>query len=144
MTSCATARWASPRPGGRLACPGAGGGADAHGWSPRRPRWSSRTLLRNGEQLLLALIIPVLLLVGFSQEPLVGDRAPAGGSTSWSPGSSRSAVMSTAFTSLAIATGFERRYGVLKRLGATPLPRSGLIAAKTADGARGRAAADRA
>jgi len=41
------------------------------------------------------------------------------------------AVMSTAFTSQAIATGFERRYGVLKRLGATPLSRAGLIAAKT-------------
>jgi ABC-2 type transport system permease protein len=39
--------------------------------------------------------------------------------------------MSTAFTGQAIGTGFERRYGVLKRLGATPLPRSGLIAAKT-------------
>ena len=40
------------------------------------------------------------------------------------------AVMSTSFTSLAIATGFERRYGVLKRLGASPLPRSGLLAGK--------------
>jgi ABC-2 type transport system permease protein len=40
-------------------------------------------------------------------------------------------VMSTAFTSQAIATGFERRYGVLKRLGSTPLPRAGLIASKT-------------
>jgi ABC-2 type transport system permease protein len=40
------------------------------------------------------------------------------------------AVMSTAFTSVAIATGFERRYGVLKRLGASPLPRSGLLAGK--------------
>jgi ABC-2 type transport system permease protein len=39
--------------------------------------------------------------------------------------------MSTAFTSQAIATGFERRYGVLKRLGATPLERRGLIGAKT-------------
>jgi ABC-2 type transport system permease protein len=39
--------------------------------------------------------------------------------------------MSTAFTSQAIATGFERRYGVLKRLGATPLSRRGLVAAKT-------------
>ncbi len=38
--------------------------------------------------------------------------------------------MSTAFTSLAIATGFERRYGLLKRLGASPLPRSGLLAGK--------------
>jgi ABC-2 type transport system permease protein len=40
------------------------------------------------------------------------------------------AVMSTSFTSLAIATGFERRYGVIKRLGASPLPRSGLLAGK--------------
>jgi ABC-2 type transport system permease protein len=47
------------------------------------------------------------------------------------PGIIALAVMSTAFTSQAIATGFERRYGVLKRLGATPLSRAGLIAAKT-------------
>ncbi len=47
------------------------------------------------------------------------------------PGIIALAVMSTAFTSQAIATGFERRYGVLKRLGATPLSRIGLIAAKT-------------
>jgi ABC-2 type transport system permease protein len=39
--------------------------------------------------------------------------------------------MSTAMVSLGIATGFERRYGVLKRLGTTPLGRSGLLAAKT-------------
>jgi len=39
-------------------------------------------------------------------------------------------VMSTAFTSLAITTGFERRYGVIKRLGSSPLPRSGLLAGK--------------
>jgi ABC-2 type transport system permease protein len=47
------------------------------------------------------------------------------------PGILALAVMSTAFTSQAIATGFERRYGVLKRLGASPLSRTGLIAAKT-------------
>ena len=47
------------------------------------------------------------------------------------PGIIALAVMSTAFTGQAIGTGFERRYGVLKRLGATPLPRAGLIAAKT-------------
>src|SRR6185437_8244217 len=52
----------------------------------------TRTLLRNGEQLLLTLVIPLLLLAAF---------------------------------------GLERRYGVLKRLGATPLSRQGLIAAKT-------------
>jgi ABC-2 type transport system permease protein len=47
------------------------------------------------------------------------------------PGVIALAVLSTAFTSQAIATGFERRYGVLKRLGATPLGRGGLIAART-------------
>jgi ABC-2 type transport system permease protein len=46
------------------------------------------------------------------------------------PGVLALAVMSTSFTSLAIATGFERRYGVLKRLGSSPLPRSGLLAGK--------------
>ena len=41
------------------------------------------------------------------------------------------AVMANAMVSLGIATGFERRYGVLKRLGSTPLSRGGLLAAKT-------------
>ena len=46
------------------------------------------------------------------------------------PGVLALAVLSTSFTSLAIATGFERRYGVLKRLGSSPLPRGGLLAGK--------------
>ena len=55
-----------------------------------------------------------------------GPRQPRRpGSTSWCPASSRWPCMSTAFTGLAIGTGFERRYGVLKRLGASPLPRWG-------------------
>jgi len=88
-----------------------------------------RTLLRNGEQLLLTLIIPVLLLVVFSSESLisVGHGSRIG---FIAPGILALAVMSTSFTSLAIGTAFERRYGVLKRLGATPLSRGGLIGAK--------------
>jgi ABC-2 type transport system permease protein len=88
-----------------------------------------RTLLRNGEQLLLTLIIPVLLLVVFSSEALisVGRGSRIG---FLAPGILALAVMSTSFTSLAIGTAFERRYGVLKRLGATPLSRGGLIGAK--------------
>ena len=89
-----------------------------------------RTLLRNGEQLLLTLIIPVLLLAAFSQENLV-SYGPGRRIDFLAPGILALAVMSTAFTSQAIATGFERRYGVLKRLGATPLSRRGLVAAKT-------------
>ncbi|MQA85159.1 MAG: ABC transporter permease [Streptosporangiales bacterium] len=90
-----------------------------------------RTLLRNGEQLLLTLVIPTLLLVLFSLVPLL-DQGPGRRVDFLAPGIIALAVMSTAFTGQAIATGFERRYGVLKRLGATPLPRWGLLAAKTA------------
>jgi ABC-2 type transport system permease protein len=89
-----------------------------------------RSLARNGEQLGLTIVIPVLLLVAFSLEPLV--RSGAGPRVDFLvPGIIALAVMSTAFTSQAIGTGFERRYGVLKRLGCTPLRRGGLVAAKT-------------
>jgi ABC-2 type transport system permease protein len=94
-------------------------------------RLETRTLLRNGEQLLLTLIIPLLLLAAFSLEPLVNFGPGLSRVDFLTPGVIALAVMSTAFTSQAIATGFERRYGVLKRLGATPLSRGGLIAAKT-------------
>ena len=90
----------------------------------------ARTLVRNGEQLLLVLIIPVLLLIALSQEHFIS--IGAGSRIDFLvPGIIALAILSTAFTSQAIATGFERRYGVLKRLGATPLSRAGLIAAKT-------------
>ncbi|MBM7438282.1 ABC transporter permease [Streptomyces sp. HB132] len=90
----------------------------------------TRMLLRNGEQLLLTVVIPTLLLVLFSAVDIVdtGAGEPVDFLT---PGVLALAVMSTAFTGQAIATGFERRYGVLKRLGASPLPRWGLMAAKT-------------
>ena len=86
-------------------------------------------LLRNGEQVLLTLVIPLGLLVGLSTLPIVtvtGRRVDF-----FVPGILALAVMSTAFTGQAIATGFDRQYGVLKRLGATPLPRSVLLQAKT-------------
>ena len=89
-----------------------------------------RAMVRNGEQLLLTLIIPVVLLTLFSATSLL-DLGGGRRVDFLAPGVLALAVMSTAFTGQAIATGFERRYGVLKRLGATPLPRGGLIAAKT-------------
>jgi ABC-2 type transport system permease protein len=86
--------------------------------------------LRNGEQLLLTLVIPLLLLIGLSKLPTdVVGHDPAIDAVA--PGILALAVISTAFTGQAIATGFERRYGVLKLLGATPLGRSGLLVAKT-------------
>lgn len=91
----------------------------------------TRLLVRNGEQLLLAIVIPLLVLVGGAlAAERVGLDFPDGVVDTLTPGVLALAVMSTAFTSLAISTGFERRYGVLKRLGASPLPRSGLLAGK--------------
>jgi ABC-2 type transport system permease protein len=85
-------------------------------------------LLRNGESLLLTMGIPVLLLVFFSNvDVLPIDGEPI---RFLAPGVLALAVMSTAFVQTAIGTGFEREYGVLKRLGATPLGRPRLLAAK--------------
>lgn len=91
----------------------------------------TKMLLRNGEQLLLTVIIPTLLLVMFSSVDII-DTGKGKSVDFLAPGILALAVMSTAFTGQAIATGFERRYGVLKRLAASPLPRWGLMTAKTA------------
>lgn len=94
-------------------------------------RMETRLLLRNGEQLLLAVVIPIIVLVGgVLAAGRIGLEFPDGVVDTLTPGVLALAVMSTSFTSLAISTGFERRYGVLKRLGASPLPRSGLLAGK--------------
>src|SRR3954452_4808684 len=88
-----------------------------------------RLTLRRGESLLLVALIPVVLLVAFSTTHIVdihGSRV-----NFVVPGMLALAVMSTAFTGQAIATGFERQYGVLKLLGATALPRWVLLVAKT-------------
>ena len=88
-----------------------------------------RLLLRNGEQLLLTIVIPTVLLVLFTSAPIADLPKPR--IDFLVPGVLALAVMSTAFTGQAIATGFERRYGVLRRVGTTPLPRSVLVTAKT-------------
>lgn len=92
-------------------------------------RAETALVLRNGEQLLLTLVIPVLLLVFFSRVDVLpsGSQEPA---EFLLPGVIALAVMSTAMVSLGIATGFERTYLVLKRLGATPLRRGELVTAK--------------
>ncbi|GAA1216837.1 ABC transporter permease [Kitasatospora nipponensis] len=93
--------------------------------------FETRMLLRNGEQLLLTVVIPTVLLVLFSAVDVVAVTGPGRRVDFLAPGLLALAVMSTAFTGQAIATGFERRYGVLKRLGASPLPRWALLSAKT-------------
>ena len=92
-------------------------------------RMELRLLLRNGEQVGLTLVIPLLLELFFNLPLLYsldGRRIDF-----VVPSILALAVMSAAFTGLAIGTGFERKYAVLKRLGATALPRSVLLLAKT-------------
>jgi ABC-2 type transport system permease protein len=94
-------------------------------------RMETKLLLRNGEQLLLAVVIPLIVLVGGIEATKQLDHHFADTPVNTlTPGVLALAIMSTAFTSLAIATGFERRYGVLKRLGSSPLPRFGLLGGK--------------
>lgn len=88
--------------------------------------------LRHGEQILLTLLIPLALLLGLS----LLDVLPAGefsgmARVDWiTPRILALAVLSSAFTGQAIALGFDRRYGVLKRLSATALPRWLLVAGR--------------
>jgi ABC-2 type transport system permease protein len=90
----------------------------------------TRMVLRNGEQLLLTVVVPVLVLLAFGSVEVVDLGSRSERLDFLVPGVLALAVLSTAFTGLAIGTGFERRYGALKRLGATPLPRGALLAAK--------------
>jgi ABC-2 type transport system permease protein len=89
--------------------------------------------LRRGESVLLTFAIPVVLLAFFSLvDVLPIPKGTAHAVDFLYPGILALAVMSTALVSVAIATGFERQMGVLKRLGSTPLTRGQLLIAKTA------------
>jgi ABC-2 type transport system permease protein len=84
-------------------------------------RTETALALRNGEQVLLTLLIPVALLIGLTVLtviPMTGHRVDA-----VTPRILGLAIMSSAFTSQAISLGFDRRYGVLKRLATTAIPR---------------------
>ena len=91
--------------------------------------FDARSMLRNGEQLLLTVILPLLVLVGLSRSSVVdlgdGPRIDLA-----APGVLALALISTSFTGQAIATGFDRRAGLLRLLGTTPLGRGGLIAGR--------------
>lgn len=87
-----------------------------------------KMLLRNGEQLLLAVIIPLAVLIGLTTVTVVELASPRVDTVT--PGVLALAIMSTAFTSQAITTGFDRRYGVLKRLAAAGVGKGLLTAGK--------------
>jgi ABC-2 type transport system permease protein len=92
-----------------------------------------RLTARRGDSVLLNLAIPVGLLVFFSLVDVLPKPAGVRHAVQFlTPGVLALAVMSTAMVSLGIATGFERQYGVLKRLGTTPLGRGRLLLAKIA------------
>ncbi|GAB3081491.1 ABC transporter permease [Phycicoccus sp. Root101] len=92
-------------------------------------RFEAATLLRNGEQLLVALVLPVAVLVALVHT--TGISVGAGRRVDLVvPGVLALCVVSSAFTGQAISVGFDRRYGVLRLLGVSPLGRTGLLAAK--------------
>ena len=93
-------------------------------------RFESLALLRNGEQLLVSIVLPAIALLGLAASH-VPDLGPGRRIDVAVPGVLALAVVSTAFTGQAIATGFDRRYGVLRLLGVTPLGRDGLLLGKS-------------
>jgi ABC-2 type transport system permease protein len=92
-------------------------------------RFEVGTLLRNGEQLLVSLVLPALLLVALAvtSTPSLGSGRRIDLAV---PGVLALCVISASFTSQAISTAFDRRYSVLRYLGVTPLGRGGLMAGK--------------
>jgi ABC-2 type transport system permease protein len=92
-------------------------------------RFDARSMLRNGEQLLLTVILPLLVLIGLSRSTVV-DLGDGPRINLAAPGVLALALISTSFTGQAIATGFDRRAGLLRLLGTTPLGRTGLIAGR--------------
>lgn len=93
-----------------------------------------RLTSRRGENLLATLVLPVVLLVFFAAVPILppagGEEPGAAAVTALLPGILAIAIVAAGLVNLGIATAFERGYGVLKRLGGSPLPRAGLLAAK--------------
>lgn len=106
--------------------------------SPPAPAWRAtvaqtamelRLTSRRGENLLVTIVIPVVLLVFFAAVSVIP--IPSGTAVEFLlPGILALAVISTAMVNLGIATAYERYYGVLKRLGGSPLSRGGLVTAK--------------
>ena len=96
----------------------------------RQIRMELLLTVRRGEAVVLAMGVPLLVLLGAGLTH--ATNVPGNDRLGFVvPGVLALTVLSTAFTGQAITTGYERSYGVLKRLGASPLTRPGLLAAKT-------------
>jgi len=94
-------------------------------------RLELRLTARRGENVLVTLVIPVAVLLFFSGTSVIplATEDPVGFLL---PGSMALAIVAAGLVNLGIATGYDRAYGVLKRLGGSPLPHWGLLAAKVA------------
>ena len=93
--------------------------------------FETRAVLRNGEQLLVTIVLPVMVLLGLARTSVIEiDTGGLDRIDFVTPGVLALACVSTAFTSQAIATAFDRRNGVLRLLATTPLGRGGLLAGK--------------
>jgi len=88
-----------------------------------------RLTARRGENVLVTVVIPVVVLLFFATAGILqtGGQRPV---DFLLPGALALAVIATSLVNLGIATAYERNYGVLKRLGGSPLTRGGLLAAK--------------
>ena len=131
-------------PGGRLGTDGtrhpagpapAAAGSGAAGLATRvaaQARYETVTMIRNGEQFLLSVVLPALALVVLNTLDILDPFRPDGASRLdlAVPGVLVLCVLSNAFSGQGIQTGFDRRYGVLRYLSTTPLGRGGLIAGK--------------
>lgn len=96
-------------------------------------RYETMAMLRNGEQLMLNIIFPVMALIALRFTGLIDEYANSVGVSRMDaavPGVLALCVISTALSGQGIATGFDRRYGVLRFLATTPLGRNGLIMGK--------------
>ncbi len=130
----------------------AGGGSDSHavagtgrplgaGTPAHRASWPRmaialsqyefRLVLRRGEGLLITFVIPAGVLLVFSAFDMTGGTSTGQPVDRLLPGSISLAVIAASLVSLAISTGFERQYGVIKRLGGSPAGSSVVVAAKT-------------
>ena len=101
-------------------------------WRSPSPAHEVRLGLRRGEALLITYVIPVGVLLVFSAFGPIGAAAGEDPVNDLLPGAISLAVIGAAFVALAIATGFERQYGVIKRLGGSPAGTSVVVAAKSA------------
>lgn len=111
------------------AVPGEGRAASALQRVLAQARFETLAVLRNGEQLLVSVVLPSMVLLGLAltSVPPLGEGRRIDIAV---PGVLALCILSSAFTGQAIATGFDRRYGVLRLLGSTPLGRRGLLGAK--------------